>query len=73
MIGSDWRGTLADIAGLILDRVEPSQIMWDIFSCQESLGLGLEGLGFQVSGSYRLMAKPLVVHVEELSRIPVGV
>ena len=73
MIGPDWRGTLADIVGFVLDKVEPSQIMWDIFSYQESLGLVLEGLGFQVSGGYRLMVKPLVSHVEELSRIPVGV
>ena len=73
MIGPDWKGTLTDIVGFVLDRVEPSQIMWDIFSYQESLGVVLEGLGFQVSGGYRLMVKPLVAHAEELSRVPVGV
>ena len=72
MIDPLWRGDLRSLVALVLDQVGSRGVLWEVPEYQESLRLTLEHVGFQMSGTYRLMVKLLVAQIKETAGVPVS-
>ena len=72
MIDPLWRGDLRSLVALVLDQVGSRGVLWEVPAYQESLRLTLERVGFQMSGTYRLMVNLLVAQIKEPAAVPVS-
>ena len=72
MIDPLWRGDLRSLVALVLDQAGSRGVLWEVPAYQESLRLTLERVGFQMSGTYRLMVKLLVAQIKEPAGVPVS-
>lgn len=70
MVDPVWGGALRSLVALVLDEAGSRRVLWEVPAYQESLRLVLEHVGFQMSGTYRLMVRLLVVQVKEPAGAP---
>ena len=70
MVDPVWEGGLRSLVALVLDEAGSRRVLWEVPAYQESLRLTLEHVGFQMSGTNRLMVRLLVVQVKELAGAP---
>ena len=70
MVDPVWGGSLRSLVALVLEEVGSRRVLWEVPAYQESLRLTLEHVGFQMSGTYRLMVRLLVVQVKEPAGAP---
>ena len=67
-----WREDLRSLVALVLDQAGSRGVLWEVPAHQESLRQALERVGFQMSGTYRLMVKLLVAQIKEPANVPVS-
>ncbi|MCZ6788393.1 MAG: GNAT family N-acetyltransferase [Chloroflexi bacterium] len=72
MIDPLWREDLRSLVALVLDQAGSRGVQWEVPAHQESLRQALERVGFQMSGTYRLMVKLLVAQIKEPATVPVS-
>ncbi len=72
MIDPLWREDLRSLVALVLDQTGSRGVLWEVPAHQESLRQALERVGFQMSGTYRLMVKLLVAQIKEPANVPVS-
>jgi len=65
MVDPMWGGALRSLVALVLEEVGSRRVLWEVPVYQESLRLTMEHVGFQMSGTYRLMVRLLVAQVKE--------
>ena len=70
MVDPVWGGTLRGLVALVLEESGSRRVLWEVPAYQESLRLALEHVGFQMSGTYRLMVRLLVAQVKEPAGVP---
>ena len=69
MVHPLWKGDLGGLVAFVLTQVNSRRVLWEVPTHQGSLRLVLERVGFQMSGTYRLMVKLLVVQVKESAQV----